>query len=136
MPIRFRCAYCNQLMAIARRKVGAVVRCPKCAGEVIVPTPPDHEPASGETSADELNAILEGDEFDRAFDVEPDGAAPGPTATATAKPEVLTSREEPAVVPPGMYLPRGMLFVLLALALLMLGTTFLAGFLVGRLTGS
>ena len=25
MPIRFRCAYCNQLMAIARRKAGTVV---------------------------------------------------------------------------------------------------------------
>src|SRR5947209_460375 len=29
MPIRFRCAYCNQLMGIARRKAGTVVRCPK-----------------------------------------------------------------------------------------------------------
>ena len=28
MPIRFRCAYCNQLMGIARRKAGTVVRCP------------------------------------------------------------------------------------------------------------
>src|SRR3954468_21726256 len=39
MPIRFRCAYCNQLMGIARRKAGTVVRCPTCAGQVIVPTP-------------------------------------------------------------------------------------------------
>src|SRR5207244_2629313 len=39
MPIRFRCAYCNQLMGIARRKAGNVVRCPTCAGQVIVPTP-------------------------------------------------------------------------------------------------
>src|SRR6516162_1467871 len=39
MPIRFRCAYCNQLMGIAHRKAGSVVRCPKCAGEIIVPVP-------------------------------------------------------------------------------------------------
>ena len=30
MPIRFRCAYCNQLMGIARRKAGTVIRCPNC----------------------------------------------------------------------------------------------------------
>ena len=41
MPIRFRCAYCNQLMGISRRKVGNVVRCPKCGGQVVVPNPED-----------------------------------------------------------------------------------------------
>src|SRR5436190_355903 len=39
MPIRFRCAYCNQLMGIARRKAGTVVRCPTCSGQVVVPSP-------------------------------------------------------------------------------------------------
>jgi hypothetical protein len=39
MPIRFRCAYCNQLMGIARRKAGTVVSCPTCHGQVVVPTP-------------------------------------------------------------------------------------------------
>jgi hypothetical protein len=39
MPIRFRCAYCNQLMGIAKRKAGQVVTCPKCAGQVVVPAP-------------------------------------------------------------------------------------------------
>src|SRR5262245_18268158 len=37
MPIRFRCAYCNQLMGIARRKAGTVVKCPNCNGQVVVP---------------------------------------------------------------------------------------------------
>jgi hypothetical protein len=41
MPIRFRCAYCNQLMGIARRKAGTVVACPNCAGQVVVPTEDD-----------------------------------------------------------------------------------------------
>jgi phage FluMu protein Com len=40
MPIRFRCAYCNQLMGIARRKAGTIVRCPACASQVTVPHPP------------------------------------------------------------------------------------------------
>src|SRR5262249_32266945 len=49
MPIRFRCAYCNQLMGIARRKAGTVVRCPRCAGQVIVPDPgPEAADAGGE----------------------------------------------------------------------------------------
>ena len=45
MPIRFRCAYCNQLMGIARRKAGTVVRCPTCAGQVVVPSPENEAPA-------------------------------------------------------------------------------------------
>src|SRR5262245_26102088 len=43
MPIRFRCAYCNQLLGIARRKAGQVVRCPTCAGQVVVPSPEGDE---------------------------------------------------------------------------------------------
>jgi phage FluMu protein Com len=39
MPIKFRCAYCNQLMGIARRKAGAVVTCPACKGQIVVPAP-------------------------------------------------------------------------------------------------
>jgi DNA-directed RNA polymerase subunit RPC12/RpoP len=39
MPIKFRCAYCNQLMGIARRKAGTVVNCPNCNGQVVVPDP-------------------------------------------------------------------------------------------------
>src|SRR5262249_28732764 len=31
------CAYCNQLMGISHRKVGTIVRCPKCSGQVVVP---------------------------------------------------------------------------------------------------
>lgn len=49
MPIRFRCPYCSQLMAIAKRKSGAVVKCPKCTGDVVVPNTledsPDDEPS-------------------------------------------------------------------------------------------
>lgn len=41
MPIRFRCVYCEQLLGIARRKAGTVVKCPNCAGQLIVPPEDD-----------------------------------------------------------------------------------------------
>src|SRR5213593_4331324 len=47
MPIRFRCAYSNQLLGIARRKAGTVVRCPNCAGQVIVPKQDEDEEDKG-----------------------------------------------------------------------------------------
>src|SRR4051812_20151282 len=50
MPLRFRCAYCNQLMGIARRKAGTVVRCPTCSGQVVVPNPEDGAAESEEPS--------------------------------------------------------------------------------------
>lgn len=39
MPIRFRCYFCMQLLAIAHRKAGTVITCPKCQGQVWVPDP-------------------------------------------------------------------------------------------------
>jgi pyruvate dehydrogenase E2 component (dihydrolipoamide acetyltransferase) len=62
MPIRFRCAYCNQLMGIARRKAGTVVRCPKCAGEVIVPAMQEPQAANG---PGRMNQFFEADDFGR-----------------------------------------------------------------------
>ncbi len=38
MPIRFRCHYCHQLLGIARRKAGSMVRCPTCQNELTVPS--------------------------------------------------------------------------------------------------
>jgi phage FluMu protein Com len=37
MPVRFRCKHCNQLLGIARRKIGMEVRCPECHKMVLVP---------------------------------------------------------------------------------------------------
>src|SRR5437870_12831859 len=77
MPIRFRCAYCNQLMGIARRKAGTVIRCPNCAGQVIVPNPepgaeepPGHlapQPAAPQPSLQENAPLFEGSDFDTLF---------------------------------------------------------------------
>lgn len=41
MPIHFRCAHCEKLLGIARRKAGTIVNCPQCGQPLIVPTPDD-----------------------------------------------------------------------------------------------
>src|SRR2546430_16939690 len=82
MPIRFRCAYCNQLMGISRRKAGTVVRCPTCAGQVVVPDPDAPAPADekpGEQAA--APNLFERSDFDDVL--RPVGAAsPGATVSA------------------------------------------------------
>ena len=38
-PIKFRCFRCNQLLGVSRSKAGAVVACPKCRIDLVVPQP-------------------------------------------------------------------------------------------------
>ncbi len=81
MPIRFRCAYCNQLMGISRRKAKTVVRCPTCSGQVVVPNPDDEpavQPKPGEKAA--APNLFEQSDFDEVL--RPGGAA-SPTATVS-----------------------------------------------------
>src|SRR5262245_57705593 len=103
MPIRFRCAYCNQLMGISRRKAGTVVKCPKCAGEIIVPAleedAPEDEAASPANPFEELNFNL-----NSAVPAEASAAA---TAGVEPPPELPPP---PALTPPpprriGVFLP-------------------------------
>ena len=45
--LKFRCYRCNQLLAVAPSKVGAIVACPKCKADLVVPgaeSPPKGEP--------------------------------------------------------------------------------------------
>ena len=37
MPIQFRCASCQQLLGIAKRKAGSHVDCPNCKKKILVP---------------------------------------------------------------------------------------------------
>jgi DNA-directed RNA polymerase subunit RPC12/RpoP len=119
MPIRFRCAYCNQLLGIARRKAGTVVRCPNCAGQVVVPTldeagpenaddlppplpetqtapaPPPATPAPAATG----QQLFEGNEIDRLLE----GAAtdrPSVPANAAPSPVPVPAPSPAAVAPP------------------------------------
>jgi phage FluMu protein Com len=83
MPIRFRCAYCNQLLGIARRKAGTVVRCPGCAGQVVVPSLEEAGLAEKTVNPQQVTAgppkPFEGNDIDR----------------------VLEGADEPSVVQPG-----------------------------------
>lgn len=62
MPIRFRCAYCNQLLGISRRKAGTVIRCPTCTGQVVVPHAPADEQ---EDDRPGKQLVFERDNFDQ-----------------------------------------------------------------------
>src|SRR3989442_539253 len=97
MPIRFRCAYCNQLMGIARRKAGTVVRCPKCAGQVIVPDPGPGSPEPGK-QPNGAGMLFEHSDLDELFSQNP--ASPAPLATSP--PAYAAPR--PAAPPPSVEL--------------------------------
>ncbi len=80
MPIRFRCAYCNQLLGIARRKSGTVVRCPTCAGQVVVPA---GEGSEEQEQAPANQPLFERSDFDELFNNGP-AAEGGNPRTARA----------------------------------------------------
>jgi phage FluMu protein Com len=106
MPIKFRCAYCNQLLAISRRKAGTVVRCPRCTRDVVVPQTSAEvkEPAPEEAPAGAAGPpLFEQSDFDDLF--RPTGgpnpvggdafAFTEPAAPAPAPPVVAPPAEAP-----------------------------------------
>ena len=134
MPIRFRCAYCNQLMGISTRKAGKVVRCPKCAGEIIVPVPdgmeePEPEPATAGPVAFE----------DQNFEQHLTGSANGQDNASATAATVAPPAAAPTVVPPkrlGLFLPLGMLILSLGVVVLLLILMFVLGLIIGQHTAT
>lgn len=61
MPVRFRCDHCGQLLAIARRKRGTSVECPRCQNALLVPDTDRIDRPKPSTSA----RLFESNEFDR-----------------------------------------------------------------------
>jgi len=102
MPIRFRCAYCNQLLGISRRKAGTVVRCPTCTGRVIVPKADAEVPQADSDPSNPL--VFERNDFDALLNTEGEGAVPLQKKEGLAKagdaPVALPSAPEP---PPGAW---------------------------------
>jgi phage FluMu protein Com len=102
MPIRFRCAYCNQLLGIARRKAGSVVRCPTCAGHVVVPNLPADETEGSDKNGNQ--SIFERSDFDDLLN--PQGPQP---AAVEQREQQVSSGEVPVVLssvaepPPGAW---------------------------------
>jgi DNA-directed RNA polymerase subunit RPC12/RpoP len=157
MPIRFRCAYCNQLMGISRRKAGTVIRCPNCAGQVIVPKPeagadePPELPAPHVTAPQpvlkEKAPLFEGSDFDKIFEDAAPGTGgfepqpfpnPGPPLAPPLQPKPQQipqggfDVEALATPGPGIFLTPGKLTVVCVILVVLLGAAFLVGFLVGH----
>jgi hypothetical protein len=142
MPIRFRCAYCSQLMGIARRKAGTVVRCPKCAGQVVVPVPESGRPHGGANGAGQ---VFEQSDFDRFFQQEANPGQPAPPAPApmqqqapvfpvnpSAEPGFDVEPVQPYAIGPGIFLSPGKLAILGAAVVILMGASFLLGLFLGR----
>lgn len=100
MPIRFRCAYCNQLLGISRRKAGTVVRCPTCAGQVIVPTADAEAPPTTPDSSNPL--VFERNDFEELLNTKGDAAVP-----LEQKESVATAPDAPIAFPPAASPPPG-----------------------------
>ena len=141
MPIRFRCAYCNQLMGIARRKSGTVVRCPTCAGQVIVPTLEDKpHPPGAMFEGSEIDKMLEGAEGDQPSVIIPTvGGPPAPVAGAgpVGPPRPPVQVADVQVVgthqAQGIWLSSTKATVLTVLAVVGVAVAFGAGLVVGLL---
>ena len=145
MPIRFRCAYCSQLMGIARRKAGTIVSCPKCQGKVIVPNPEAETtpvPAvngprlqgPGQAPVQGPGGLFEQSDFDNML-------APGPAGSPAmpgVQPELLPDAIDveplgsPEMLGPGIFLTPNKLTALSVAVVILLGVAFFIGVLVGR----
>jgi DNA-directed RNA polymerase subunit RPC12/RpoP len=156
MPIRFRCAYCNQLMGIARRKAGTVVRCPTCSGQVVVPNPEAAPPEPSESSppqpqprgpelfdrSDFGNELFQNAQPNMArggvgrsggfLPVPQQPKAPAAYDVEPAPPPAGASYLGPAPALPGILLTPGKLAVLAVFVVLLIGVAFFAGMLIGR----
>jgi phage FluMu protein Com len=76
MPIRFRCGYCNKLLAIATRKAGVHTACPHCGATIAVPGPDDHAaPDEAKPELAEIDQLLKADRASN-------GSARNPAAVA------------------------------------------------------
>lgn len=134
MPIRFRCAYCNQLMAIARRKAGTVVRCPKCHGEIVVPAPEDQPPPPGTPA----NLAFDDHDFEQNLELP---AMPPPAPRPVAGTAIEPAPISPTPVPQqpttsrGLFLSTPALVIILATLLILLVLSFVMGLLVGVALG-
>src|SRR5438876_9009 len=121
MPIRFRCAYCNQLLGIARRKAGTVVRCPGCSGQVVVPSLEEAgldkapaRPTPGAFEGNDIDKMLEGTEQPSVIQPHP-GQGPvlasqyagGGGAAAPVAPFSGSPAGQPGMRPAGIWLSPG-----------------------------
>jgi hypothetical protein len=155
MPIRFRCASCNQLLGIARRKAGTIVHCPTCNSAVTVPMasqedvpspePPAAIPEPEPAPAPAAPALLERSDFeDYLHDAVPaPPPAPAPAPRPATNPFDLGQLQavpvppplpppRPAPAPDGIVLSPARATVLTVAMILLLAVAFGAGLVIGR----
>ncbi|MGE3806774.1 MAG: hypothetical protein AB7K24_19065 [Gemmataceae bacterium] len=141
MPIRFRCAYCNQLMGISRRKAGTVVRCPNCSGQVVVPANedsgegevPQQAPAPAPAPAAVGGGkVFERNDFEEQLQQMTAGAGAPPADDADDADAFLVPA--PMGPPPvrGMVLSTSMVTLLSVAIVVIIALAFVAGLLIGR----
>ena len=150
MPVRFRCAYCIQLLGIARRKAGTIVRCPTCSGQVVVPSmeslPAEQLPESQE------QPIFERSDFDELLGSATTGRQPSAIEASPRSPVQVApagawgTHAEPAfdvakldpsasqrlAAPPGMVLSPTKATILAVVVIVLIGAAFGAGVVVGK----
>lgn len=159
MPIRFRCN-CGQLLGIARRKAGAMVRCPSCHNEVAVPQPDEAgtalpsapEPLAEPAAEPAAPALFERDDFDAllqgGMSMGPSRSRGGAVRTPVPPPRpqplppsvpVVQLEAKPwapaAAAPasgPGLVLSPARATVLTVVVILLLALAFASGLIVGR----
>ena len=133
MPVRFRCRHCNQLIGIARRKIGAEVSCPTCSRALLVPAAdsPDVE----QPTVRKAGAPFEGSERDALLH-------PSPPAACSAASRPAAAWPPSDLVPPlnvDVHSPAGRLVlspfqatVMTVGMVLLLALFFAGGLLIGR----
>lgn len=145
-------------MGIARRKAGTVVRCPNCAGQVVVPRPEGgkaEEPAEAKPVPSEGSPFFERPDFDEALSYvadrprasssgsDPDSVSHPVPAPPTYQGDVSDYEGEvvpldfPASLPvpgapPGIILSRGMATIVSVVIVVALAVAFVVGLFVGR----
>jgi phage FluMu protein Com len=142
MPVRFRCQHCNQLLGIARRKIGMEVSCPTCRNKVVVP--PTDAPDVDRPAAKQ-DPLFEGSDLDRLLQpaAEPAVEPPRPAAPAWSPPAPAPLAFDappynppgpvaPAAAPAGVVLSPLQATMLTVGAVLILAVAFAAGLLIGR----
>jgi biopolymer transport protein ExbD len=118
MAIRFRCKNCKQLLSIATRKAGQVVRCPACQAalsvprlEDLAPKKPDEtkteqpkQPAEADAAAPPSPPVSEPSTPSAAEETTPppptaEETAPPPAAEETVSPEPVSEETVPSPPP-------------------------------------
>jgi hypothetical protein len=125
-------------MGISTRKAGTVIRCPKCAGEIIVPVPEGAAPLAEATEQGAGPEAFEDPKFEQLLNEPVNGNATsiGTQATQNASAPAGVPAALPTQAPKrlGLFLPLGWLILSIIVIVLLLVLVFVLGLLIGRQT--